>query len=621
MRSRAATAALGIFLAALAVALWLAPGRGTWIIDPDAAAYVGLARSLAAGDGYTFAGVPHAKFPPGFPAWLSIAVAATGSPDCYGAMRDLVALAGLVSVLLCFLVGRRLFALSPWASFLLAFAFGTSIYLLQYSVSFLRSETLFTAVLFGALLAGDAWRQRGGFGRAAGSGLLAGASLMVRSAGVAALVAIAVARLVSIRPFRIERSPRALLECALYAAIALLPSFAFSAYIRGIDPQHRTSSSYGDELLAAYALDLTKDVDVDMPRIGLFSGEMADRVRGNLGVLALSLGKFLVNDNKGANLATDSQTGAMHAGGLALLIALALGLAVAWRRSLVMIGIAVPAYLLLYLIWPFNQQQRFYLPIAPILLVLMMAGARPLLRLALAAAARPAGRLALAAGAVAVAVALLLGRSDAPRYFGRWSASYLALVALALAAALGLVLAAAILRGRRTDAAASERVERALALGAMGLFFALSAAGSVRLFRSIADDQREYERLLAERPVMREFPGIKTNPDLLDLTAVLKREAKPGDLVMSDIPKILHLLTGLRTTPLRYSSRDSTLRLDTPDGRARFVYYSYEIPQANAVFRSVLAREPDLLAPVHAIAYREGTETFDVCLYRVKDRP
>ena len=78
MKVAPAVTVLLLFTATLAVLLSQAPGRGLWVIDPDAAAYVGLARSLAEGSGYTLAGVPHAKFPPGFPAYLATGIWATG---------------------------------------------------------------------------------------------------------------------------------------------------------------------------------------------------------------------------------------------------------------------------------------------------------------------------------------------------------------------------------------------------------------------------------------------------------------------------------------------------------------------------------------------------------------
>jgi hypothetical protein len=45
--------------------------RSVWAIDPDASLYVGLGRSLAAGDGYALDGVPHTKYPPGLPLLLA----------------------------------------------------------------------------------------------------------------------------------------------------------------------------------------------------------------------------------------------------------------------------------------------------------------------------------------------------------------------------------------------------------------------------------------------------------------------------------------------------------------------------------------------------------------------
>ncbi|MBI4879768.1 MAG: hypothetical protein HY812_08935, partial [Planctomycetes bacterium] len=429
MSTRSASLLLSLFLAALAAALFLAPGRGYWVVDPDSAAYVGLARSLAAGEGYTFAGAPHAKFPPGFPLYLSLAVRFTGRPDCYGAMRDLVCLAGLVTVLLAYGAGLKLLRLGAARSLLLAVAAGTSIFLIQYSVSFLRSETLFTALFLGALLAGEGWREKGGIGRAAAAGLLAAAATLVRVAGGTAILAILGARCLDLNPPRPRLSSRVLLEVLVFLVAALAPPGAFQARSSRLGTD--ASPGYADELLQSYALDLTKDVDQDVPRID--AAGWRKRLAENAGVLALSLGKFLVNDNTGANLGVHPRHGALLPSGVLLLALLALGWASSWRRNLVLVALLVPAYVALHLVWPFNQQQRFYLPVQPLFLCLLAWGAAVALKLALAVAARGAGRSLLAAAACALVALLAARRSVAPQILGRWSTKY-ALLLLAASA-------------------------------------------------------------------------------------------------------------------------------------------------------------------------------------------
>ena len=65
-------------------------------VKPDTMVYMGLARSLARGEGYTFNGGPYSKYPPVFPLLLSAAyrVGAQG----VAAMQVLVALAGVGAI-------------------------------------------------------------------------------------------------------------------------------------------------------------------------------------------------------------------------------------------------------------------------------------------------------------------------------------------------------------------------------------------------------------------------------------------------------------------------------------------------------------------------------------------
>ncbi len=609
--TRAATLLLALFLAVLAAALFLAPGRGYWVVDPDSAAYVGLARSLAAGDGYTFQGEPHAKFPPGFPFYLSLAVRVTGRPDCYAAMRDLVCLAGLATVLLAYGAGLKLLRLGPGRALLLAVTAGTSIFLIQYSVSFLRSETLFTALFLGALLAGESWRERGGFGRAALAGLLAAAATLVRVAGGTAILAILGARCLELNPPRARVSPRLLLEVAVFLVAALGPPGAFQARTSRLGAG--ASPGYADELLQSYALDLTKDIDQDMPRIDAAGWKR--RLAENTGVLALSLGKFLVNDNAGANVGVHPKHGALLPSGVLLLLLLALGWASSWRRNLVLVTLLVPAYVALHLVWPFNQQQRFYLPVQPLFLCLLAWGAAVGLRLALALASRRPGRFLLAAAAVALTALLAARRSVAPQVLDRWSTKYALLLLAAAALALFLLFLALSLRGRALDRGRwFERSARAT----LGLFLLLSCAQAARFLLALMAEHDAFLAGRAAEPVPAAYARLKGLPAMFTLFDVLARHAGPDDLVMSDIPKMIHVCTGLRTVPFEFSSREQTIRLDHPRGRVTFLYFSREIPQACAVFDAARARAPDRFEVLYEFAVAGGEPGQSVCLLRVR---
>jgi hypothetical protein len=593
--------------------MFTAPGRGYWVIDPDAAAYVGLARSLAAGDGYVLDGVPHAKFPPGYPALLAIPIAFTGDPECYGAMRDVTTLCALLAILLAYAVARRLLALPPGRALLLAFASAVSIYTLQYSVGFLRSESAFSAAFLGSLLLGRRWCREGGVPAALLAALAAGAAVSIRSAGLAAIAAIAIGRLTTGR--KLDFRPRTLLELAIFGAVAIAPFALHKAWVeRASERLGLASSDYGDELLAAYALDLTKDVDVDMPTIEPFSTEMAQRVHGNLAALALSLGKFVANHHLGANLAVDAGTGKLHLGGFALLALLAGGLFLAARRGLFDVVVATLVYLALYLIWPFNQQQRFYQPLLPILLALVAFAAGAVLRGSLLLATRPAGRAVLALVAAVVAILLATATSERPVILGRWSNSLAALIAAAAIAAAALIVAASFAGRRRLDLASRAPRIESVAIAVLCLFWVGSELRELRAMH------REHAAFLAARakdPVAAPFSKLKALPELIELFDVLRREAGPDDLVMSDIPKMIHVALALRTTPLRFSSRTHELILATDKGRPTLLYYSREIPQVNAVFDAVLATSPSWLRKVHSVTVVEGDAAIEVTIHRV----
>ena len=149
--------------------------RPVWAIDPDAGLYVGLARSLAAGDGYALDGVPHTKYPPGLPFLLSLVVR-IGGPEAYAGFHAVLVLALLASGGLAAEVARRLGAPPPVA---LAVALATlaSQTLFDLSVTYVRSEAPFLALSLGALVC--LWRaQQPG----ATAGIWVGAASLVAAA-------------------------------------------------------------------------------------------------------------------------------------------------------------------------------------------------------------------------------------------------------------------------------------------------------------------------------------------------------------------------------------------------------------------------------------------------------
>lgn len=618
MSSLRATTLLVLLVLAIGALLFTAPGSGYWVIDPDAAAYVGLGRSLAAGDGYTLQGVPHAKFPAGFPALIAAAIRFTDDRECYAAMRDIVTFFGILDVVLAFLVARRVLKLSSGASLFVAFSAAVSVYVLQYAVAYLRSETMFTAFYLAALLAGESWRERQGFRGALATGVLAAGAIAVRSAGLAAIAGLALARVLApgdTNRVRIDLAPRTLLQIAIMSLIGIAPMLVQKFYVASRCAELGVESSdYGDEFYAPYALDLTKNVDEARPRIALFSAEMAERVKGNLGSLALSLGKFTANHNKGANLAVGSRSGALHPGGILLLCVLILGIVLAARARMVVATATSVVYLGLYLIWPFDQQQRFYQPIACLLLPLLAFGARPLLSIVLRIASSARGRVVIGCAALAVATMMGLVTSDVRTVLGRWSLVYALLIGGTATFGFIALASAAWRRLAHFDLPSRQPIIERAALGLLALMWVGSFVGSLR------DLRVEHDAFVASRktaPVSAPFARIKTNPELVELLEKLLAEARPGDLVMSDIPKMIHEMTGLATTPLRFDSAKRTLVLDTEKGRPTLLYHSPEIPRVLAIVGDYIDAHPGEFAVIHRVVVTEGSLTIPLALFRI----
>lgn len=595
---------LVLLLAATASVLFLAPGRGYWVIDPDAAAYVGLAQALARGDGFEFQGVPHAKFPPGFPAWLALAIKIAGDPTQWSALRDAVAVAGVACVGLTYLAGRRLLRAPRGLALVLATATASSVFFVQYAVAFLRSEPLFTALFLASLVCGEDFRRRGGARRAAACGLFAGLATLTRTAGITVLPALLVARFLAGRKRVAMRT--LVVELTICVAFAVAPPGAFAWRNATLDGPK--SSGYGAELTAAYALDLTKDVDETMPRID--AAGMVARGRQNLAVFAESVGKYLANSPKGGQLAVSTHADGphLHLGGVVLLFILAFGCERWIRRGASLPALALVGYVALYLIWPFNQQQRFYMPVQTLILGAFAVGIAPVVTRGLALLEHRGARVAAAVALLAAAGVLAQKRSVDPTVLGRWSAEYALFVFGVVAAGLATLVLAAT--GWRI-AALGERLLRWIPRG-----FAVISAALLALFirGSLIPEHQRFLEDRAAHPVPPEYATIKTHPKLIELVDWLKRNTKPGELVMSDIPKMIHMMTGLRTTPLRVSSAEQHIVLDTPDGRPTYVYYSYEIGQIDQI---VDAWAPRHLETVLTIEASEGHATNQIRLYRV----
>lgn len=217
-----------------ALALLVAVGVSLyWTVHPwydpatDAALYVSTARSVAAGDGYTYLGAPFVVRPPGFSFLLAPLVGAT-APPAFGPLNALVAGFGAVAALGAFALTRRRLG-GPLAA-LLALALW-----LNPGVQRLSSQVLSDvpglALLVLGLVVDRAARRRGGLGLHALLGLTLTAAVYLRTLNLLLVPAIACDRLLGKR--RADEA-RARLPLALALALpiaALVPWIVRSASI------------------------------------------------------------------------------------------------------------------------------------------------------------------------------------------------------------------------------------------------------------------------------------------------------------------------------------------------------------------------------------------------------
>ncbi len=190
-------------------------------LSPDSVAYVGAARNLADGRGYTLpygglADGPLRQFPPLYSALLAGAGAAAGDPLV--AARWVQALLFACNILL---VARAVASMSPaprWLPWLSAAFFTLGGGMLELH-SMAWSEGLFLALTLLSFLALAAAASRRTWAALLAAGLLAGAACMARFAGVAVVAAGSLALLLLWRASLLRRLGAA----ALYAVLGVAP--------------------------------------------------------------------------------------------------------------------------------------------------------------------------------------------------------------------------------------------------------------------------------------------------------------------------------------------------------------------------------------------------------------
>ncbi|MGQ0552481.1 MAG: hypothetical protein ACT4PU_04610 [Planctomycetota bacterium] len=545
----------------LAVVLFTAI-RPVWTIDPDASLYVSLGRSLALGDGYALEGVPHTKYPPGWPAVLA-ALIRLSSPDAYEVFHAFLVCALLACAWLSYVVARRL-GYPPIVAVAAAIAVGLSQTFFDLSVVYLRTETLFTALcLASLLLLCRGLEPRAGPWPALAAGLLIVCATSVRLVGVALLAVPAIALLS--RHGDAGETRRVRLRALLILALGLTACAAWQWRTTSLDSAPG-ATNYSSEFRAAEPRDLTKVVRLDMPTLDMQG--LARRVMGNLEVMTRALAVLLTN--------VDSAAARLPVGALLLALVLAGAHQLWWRidhqrirRAAVLFAAALIG---LTLIWPFNQQERFYAPLLPLLVLMAGEGLTWAWRLALTATARPSGRAALWFALAALVVLLAAQKSDRPTILNRYSPSYAALLVCSFAGA-GLCFWLS-LKG------ALPRPRTAFAL-VIPVLMVIPFAN--RRFVEWPQAQAAFLEHRAKHPVTGALASIDVDPRL-ESVAIWLREQTPSDSVlMTDVPRMLQIMSDHRCVPFVYSVNPPTVH----HGSADYVFYTREIAEAAAVMDAV----------------------------------
>lgn len=546
-----------------------------WRIDPDAAAYMSLGNAVGSGEGYVLAGAAHAKYPPGWPLLLA-GLGKLADPTAYGLFHAVLALAWLAAVVLSHRLARGL-GLRPWPALAVAVCVGLSQTLFELSIRYLRTEPLFLALSLGALLATlRAVSLRGRAVHTLMAAVLTMAALSVRLAGVSLLVVPALALL-----RRRTRRGAALLVLAAGVA-AVLAWMAWGQHVRELHPE---APDYSTEFLAAAPRDLTKVVQTDVPPLD--GAGLVARIRGNVGVLARASAVLLTNVDK---------AGARAPVGYATLAVILLGAASLLRRGTsteppdhpddpatdgqqiadcrVLCIAYLAATLGLYLLWPFDQQERFYVPLLPLFLVAAFEGLRKLGTWLQACAERPTLRTLALLGAVGIAVILGAQRSDDPTVLDRWSKAYAALLVAALAGVCALAWWMFRGRGIRWPASAW--------LLAAALFAIPFAALRFREWPTLL--HRFEERRVAQ-PLDAPLDRIDVHP-VLEQVALYLHTTPPDTVVMTDVPKMMAILSGRHCVPFVFRAAPPDVLL----GSADLLFYTRELPEAAATLDAVSDR-------------------------------
>ena len=349
----------------------------------DDAWYVVLAKALAQGQGFRLissASTPiQPLYPPGFPALLSLVVRA--SPEFPGNVLLLkaVSVAAMLGVgVLTYIYLHAHRAFSREMAFLSAIAVTITPAFVFLATSTVMSECVFTLCQLAAVVAvhrtAETQDERTARKYAVLAGVLAGATMLVRSAGMAVIVA-AVLWLLKERRWR---------RAAVFVGVACVCVLPWMVHARLNAPTPAEQAAHGGAVAYDYVDQLSMRW-AGAPVFGRVSAaDLAKRVQTNLvDIFGRSVGGILVpvffrgsgeSGEEVISLATHGM-GAAQSMSISLLLAAVafVGYIQSVRRGASVAEFLVPLALVIVVLWPY-WSFRFVLPLTPFLLLYFARG-------------------------------------------------------------------------------------------------------------------------------------------------------------------------------------------------------------------------------------------------------
>jgi hypothetical protein len=536
---------------------------------------MGLAQSIMAGEGYTFQGVPHTKYPPLFPLLLA-AAGRIGGAEAYGLMQYMMLGFWMLTCGLVYLLysgtglGRSRFTRtgvpkSRLTGLVFTLLVAASMYMLQYAVVFLRTEVVYTCFSLAAVLVALHALKK----KPPRLSLIVVFALLFQAAYFTRIAAVTLAGAMLLSLLTKKESRAA---WPLIAVLVLLCVVGPAAWmIRNQVVATDASTNYLSEFTQRHPLDLSKNRDLEMDRIDV-PGILA-RIGGNIQVFVESCAKFDLNSNKAT-----ARTFLWLAAGAFFFY----GMLVCLVRRRSFVDYYCLLYLALYWIWPFNQQHRFYLPLLPFLLEYTAITVMHLNRLLPVMLRHKGVWYVFFFLQVPILAYIYSSESQQPELFGRYSKAY-----FAFAVVITLVLAAVdvfVVLERSRPGGLNQLMKLVRFTVPMLYVASVTYLG----FDEIRGFKMNYERFVdyrTEHPPPPRLERIKVHPKLVVVTKWIMENTTEDEVIMSDIPKMMHILTGRRTVPFTFYSKRRALAEEVMGVKPDYVFYSGEINWVYHVFK------------------------------------